>query len=116
MERIIFKYLNSKSFEIIKKKYYPSLATKTIVGTYYHFVSPGNDTSDMRYSSYDGRLFISSELLYDVMDMFSMDEDDALIYISEWVEEEINKEIDIENVSYFSKNSLFGWDVFELED
>ena len=116
MERIIFKYLNSKTFEIIKKKYYPYFSTEEIVGTYYHFVLPGNDTSDMRYSSFDGRLYITSELLYDVMDMFSIEEDDALIYISEWVEEEINKKIDIYNVSYFSKNSLFGWNVFELED
>lgn len=120
IEKIIFRFLDMKDYNIVKKKYSPILGqkkAKTIVGTYYHFVLPGNDYSDIRYSSWDGRLFITSELLYEVIDMFSIeDEDDALIYISEFVEGILDKEIDVSHISFFSKDSFSGWNVFELED
>jgi len=117
IEKLVFKFLSMKNYNIVKKQYSPISAVKTIVGTYYHFVLPGNDYSDIRYSSWDGRLYITSELLYEIMDMFSIEnEDDVLIYISEFVESILDKEIDVSHISFFSKDSFFGWDVFELED
>jgi len=117
IEKIVFRFLDMKDYNIVKKKYSPILGqkkAKTIVGTYYHFVSPGNDYSDIRYSSWDGRLFITTELIEEVMDMFSIEDDDTLIYISEWVEKQLEREIDILNVSYIGRGSVFGLGIFDL--
>ena len=117
IEKIIFRFLDMKDYNIVKKKYSPILGqkkAKTIVGTYYHFVSPGNDYSDIRYSSWDGRLFITTELIEEVMDMFSIEDDDTLIYISEWVEKQLEREIDVLNVSYIGRGSVFGLGIFDL--
>ena len=117
IEKIIFRFLDMKDYNIVKKKYSPILGqkkTKTIVGTYYHFVLPGNNYSDIRYSSWDGRLFITTELIEEVMNMFSIEDDDTLIYISEWVEKQLEREIDVLNVSYIGKESVFGLDIFDL--
>ena len=93
LENIIFKYLDMKGLKQIKT----SVA-------YNFYIPDGEDGKHFLINcGLDGDCFISSILAQDVCDMFSIDPDDSLSMIRNWIE----SKTDIKIVSY---NSDFGAD------
>ena len=81
-DKIVFRYLDNQNFLKVKKD-------KEICFLY----SPDDLWAVMKYRS--GQLIISDELTYGIESLFSINQDDAEILISDWVSKEINKYIDI---------------------
>lgn len=61
------------------------------------------------YDSWSGRLLMTYELVSELMNLFSLeDEIDAELIISYWVEEKLNVDIDVTNHATYGRDSLLG--------
>lgn len=100
LETAIQKYLDS--LNLLPVRISPKRTTSLLASKEKGILFIKSDVDDlarMRYFSWDGKLMILWDFIEEICNFFSIDEDDAHIYISEWVENQIGKEIDIFNVS-----------------
>lgn len=101
----VFRYLDMKDYVQKKQKFidHPGVKSSRL-----YFMHPSDEYADILYSYWNGRLIISGELHEEIMSFFIMDEIDAELVISEWVENKINKEIDVTQITIAYKTSISG--------
>jgi ribonuclease HIII len=104
-EKIVFKYLDKKNYNLYKQKLvdHPGVKTSRL-----YFMYESEEYADIVYHYWSGKLFINGELQEEIMNFFGMDDLDAEVVISQWVEDKINKKIEIINVSVMYKTSFAG--------
>lgn len=104
-EKIVFKYLDKKNYNQYKQKLvdHPGVKTSRL-----YFMYESEEYADIVYHYWSGKLFINGELQEEIMNFFGMDDIDSEVVISDWVEDKINKKIDITDVSVMYKTSFAG--------
>ena len=112
LDKIIFKFLDSLNYEIIKKTVdAPVGAIKTSVFYFSNNVNSGY--ADIVYYTWRGDLFVTTELCDTIVSFFSLEEVyDAKFIISDWVSKKIKKEVD--KVHNYKKNSFSGENTFKF--
>jgi hypothetical protein len=105
IDSIVQKYLDNKNYNLIKQKFvsHPGVKTSRL-----YFLYGSDEYADIVYNYWSGRLIISGELHEELINFFSIDDIDAEIVISEWVQEKINKEISVLDLSVVYKTSIAG--------
>jgi len=114
MESMVKKYLDSHYKKIIKKS---KTEYGNVKSSSYYFIEKNEDKnkSSIKFDSWSGRLFMTYELVSEIMSLFSIeDEIDAELIISEWVEEKLNVDIDVTQHYTYGADSLLG-DYFKFD-
>jgi len=112
LQKIIMKYLDNQDFKMIRKVFYP---VGTVKSSNIFFVNSTDDSrAIIRYDVWSGTLYISDNLINEISSLFSMEYDDASYEIFSWVEEKLNKDIDIGKVHEINPDSIIGDSVLDV--
>lgn len=112
LQKVIMKYLDNQDFKMIRKVFYP---VGTVKSSNIFFVNSRDDSKAIiRYDVWSGTLYISDKLIEEISSFFTMEFDDASYEIFSWVEEKLNKDIDIGKVHEINPNSIIGDSVFDV--
>ena len=88
-DKVIFNFLDNQKLVKVKKG-------KDLFFAY----TPDDNSGVIKYNKH--RLIVNKDLTFEVMSFFSIDQDDAEIVIRDWVSKEINKKIDVWEVTSLS--------------
>ena len=112
LQKIIMKYLDNQDFKMIRKVFYP---VGTVKSSNIFFVNSTDDSrAIIRYDVWSGTLYMSDNLMNEISSLFSMEYDDASYEIFSWVEEKLNKDIDIGKVHEINPDSIIGDSVLDV--
>lgn len=110
LDNIIFKYLDSQNYEIIKKE----TDEHPVLSFVYYFAKPNKEYADISVHKWDGYCYIYNKLTNDISVLFSIDNYDAEHIISDWVKSKLKKE-KVNVQSTMSMGSFMGDYYFKIE-
>ena len=107
LEQLVDIFLDEQNFVVIEHK--------IELKKYFYFVHSENSKhAQIVYDVWSGRLFFNDNLLSSILGFFNIDEDDASIYIRNWVQNKLNYKINIWSVKSYNENSIIGHILLKL--
>ncbi len=110
----MLRYLDMLGFKkVVRKKIIGGIDVPVIYFT--TDVESGN--SDIAFYGGNKNLFITVELCENIMTFFSLEElVDCELIVKRWVEDKLNREINVENIHIYGRESMFGDITFKFKE